>query len=116
MLTSKEKSLMGSPSKIIVPDEFIYEYDFDENGLLFFLGTYGKTRPWQNPHILGQTQVFSSSLGSGQLLDFVGRESTNLRTQNEAFSYFGIDLGTSRLFIPICYSIRNRNASTYKFI
>jgi hypothetical protein len=28
------------------PTEFIYEYDFDENGALFFLGSFGKKRIW----------------------------------------------------------------------
>jgi hypothetical protein len=32
------------------PTEFIYEYDFDENGALYFLGSFGKKRLWQNPH------------------------------------------------------------------
>ncbi len=28
------------------PTEFIYEYDFDENGALYFLGSFGKKRLW----------------------------------------------------------------------
>jgi hypothetical protein len=35
------------------PSEFIYEYDFDENGALFYLGSFGKKRLWQNPHLIG---------------------------------------------------------------
>lgn len=33
--------------------EFSYEFDFDENGVMFYLGTYGKKMPWKNPHNLG---------------------------------------------------------------
>jgi len=28
------------------PTEFFYEYNFDENGVLYYLGTYGKKRNW----------------------------------------------------------------------
>ncbi len=29
--------------------EFKHEADFDENGILYYLGTFGKTRPFRNP-------------------------------------------------------------------
>ena len=32
------------------PSEFNYEYDFDENGALFFLGSHGKRKLFTNPH------------------------------------------------------------------
>lgn len=32
------------------PSEFVYQYDMDENGALFFLGSFAKKRLWQNPH------------------------------------------------------------------
>lgn len=35
------------------PTEFIFDYDFDENGALYFLGSFGKKRVWQNPHSVG---------------------------------------------------------------
>ncbi len=28
------------------PMEFNYDHDFDENGVFYYLGTYGKKRPW----------------------------------------------------------------------
>lgn len=28
------------------PTEFVYEHDFDENGALYFLGSYGKKKMW----------------------------------------------------------------------
>jgi hypothetical protein len=45
------------------PTEFVFQHHFDENGALFFLGSYGKRRLYQNPHTLGQVQAFSSSIG-----------------------------------------------------
>ncbi|TNV72110.1 hypothetical protein FGO68_gene17155 [Halteria grandinella] len=95
------------------PTEFIYEYDFDENGALYFLGSFGKKRLWQNPHQIGQVQSFASSIGAGTVDLFVGRVATNSRTQNEPFSYFGVDLGEGRALLPTCYTIRNRNSTTH---
>ena len=93
--------------------EFIYEQDFDENGALFFLGSYGKTRAWQNPHSLGQVQAFASSVGNGAVSDIVGRKLSGVRTLNEAFSFFGIDLGEGRRLLPTCYTLMNRNSTTH---
>eukprot|EP00347_Sterkiella_histriomuscorum_P004984 403358342 len=95
------------------PTEFIYEHDFDENGALYFLGSYGKKKMWQNPHLIGQVQSFASSVGAGTVDNFVGRIATNCRTQNEPFSYFGVDLGEGRQLVPTCYTIRNRNSTTH---
>ena len=95
------------------PTEFLYEHDFDENGALFFLGSFGKKRLWQNPHQIGQVQSFASSVGAGTVDLFVGRIATNSRTQNEPFSYYGVDLGEGRGLLPTCYTIRNRNSTTH---
>ena len=90
---------------------FKYEYDFDENGVFFYLGSMGKTSPYRNPYEIGQVKVFASSIGKGSPGDFVGRNLVNLRTMNEEHSYFGVDLGEERFLIPSSYSIKNRNSS-----
>ena len=93
------------------PIEFRYKFDFDDNGALYWLGSCGKTKAWQNPYKIGQVKVFFSSLGKGNLEDFVGRECVNCRTLNEPNSYMGVDLGVDRSLIPLAYTIRNRNSS-----
>jgi len=93
--------------------EFNYEYDFDENGVFYYLGSLGKSNFYKNPHDIGQIKVFASSLGRGRLADFIGREIVNLRTLNEPFSFFGVDLGEDRTLIPSSYSIWNRNSSSH---
>jgi len=30
----------------ILPDEFVYDHDMDENGLLYWLGSFGKRKLW----------------------------------------------------------------------
>lgn len=69
--------------------------------------------PFKNPHEIGQVRVFASSIGKGKLGDLVGRELVNLRTLNEPFSYFGVDLGEDRSLVPSCYSIMNRASSSH---
>lgn len=94
------------------PSEFAYQYDMDENGVLYFLATQGKRKVWQNPHTIRQVSAFASSIGAGTVEDFVGRVVTNCRTSNEKDSYFGIDIGQERQFLPTCYTIRNRGSTT----
>lgn len=36
------------------PYEFIFQHSFDEEGALYYLGSFGKRRLYQNPHVLGQ--------------------------------------------------------------
>lgn len=98
------------------PSELVYNFDFDENGLFNFLGTEGKKKLWQNPHLVGQVQAFASSIGFGSIHELVGRKCVNLRSLNEPFSFFGVDLGEDRKFLPTCYTIMNRNASTYSLM
>lgn len=95
------------------PTEFNYEFDMDENGALFFLGSHGRRKLYTNPHGNAMVQAFASSVGAGQIEDFVGRILTNCRTQNEPFSYFGVDLGKDRTLLPFVYTIRNRNSTTH---
>jgi len=93
--------------------EFNYQYDFDDNGALYYLGSHGKRKVWQNPHIIGEVQGFASSVGFGKLEDLLGRTATNLRSCNEENSFFGVDLGQGRTVLPTCYTLRNRNSSSH---
>ena len=92
--------------------KFKYKSDFDHNGALYYLGTQGLTKKYENPHKLKLIKAFGSSLLSGNFSDFVGRKYTNLSTENEENSFFGIDLGPNRNLIPTSYSIRNRDSDT----
>jgi len=96
-----------------MPEEFIFEHDMDDNGLMYWMGSFGKRKTWQNPHKIQQVTVFASSVGAGALEDIVGRTATNCRTINEYGAFFGIDLGEDRHFLPSRYSLRNRNSTSY---
>ena len=97
----------------ISPLIFRYNYDFDENGALYYIGTLGKKYIYRNPHELKLVKAFASSISKGEISDFVGRNLVNLRTENEESSFFGVDLGQNRRLIPSAYSLRNRNSSTH---
>ena len=92
--------------------KFKYKSDFDHNGALYYLGTQGLTKKYENPHKLKLIKAFGSSLLSGNFYDFVGRKFTNLSTENEENSFFGIDLGPERYLKPTSYSIKNRDSDT----
>ena len=103
-------STMPQNKQIVQPTEFLFEYNFDEQGALYFLGSFGKKRLWQNPHALGQIQAFASSIGMGSVENFVGRNVVNCRTLDEPYSFYGVDLGFERRLLPTCYTLRNRNS------
>ena len=92
--------------------EFVYQYDFDENGALFFLGSKGNSRLWNNPHCIGEVEAFGSSIGQGRIEEIVGRKLTKTRTHNEAFSYFGVDLKNRKL-LPSAYTLKNRDSVSH---
>ena len=96
------------------PSEFFFEYNFDEYGILYHLGTMGRRRNWQNPHTIRQVHAFASSLSPEcQVESFVGRTTTNCRTEDDPYSFFGVDLGMERKCLPTHYSLRNRDSTTH---
>jgi len=92
--------------------KFKYKNDFDKNGALYYIGTLGLSKEYNNPHKLKLIKAFGSPLLSGNYFDFVGRKNVNLMTENEENSFFGIDLGLNRNLIPSLYSIKNRDSSS----
>lgn len=97
----------------VFKDEFCYEFDFDENGLLYYLATQGYSQKWVNPHTLGEVRAFASSLSFGRIEDFVGRSGNSLRTGKDDLAFLGLDLGADRLFSPTAYTIMNSINPSY---
>jgi len=77
---------------------FEYSYDFDEGGVMFYLGTKQRTAPWRNPDDLGVVRVTSVPLAvspaSAPASAIVGREVVRCVTQPNRESWFCIDLLT----------------------
>ena len=113
---NKELSKTKSNNQIIYPLNYIikfkYKNDFDKNGALYYIGTLGLSKKYNNPHKLKLIKAFGSPLLNGNYCDFVGRDNVNLMTENEENSFFGVDLGLNRNLIPTLYSIKNRDSSS----
>ena len=61
--------------------EFKHQQDFDENGIIYFIGTNGKTTDWANPAQFGLVLVTSyegKHLPYGKLEDILSRESISV--------------------------------------
>ncbi|XP_012942946.1 E3 ubiquitin-protein ligase HECTD1 isoform X2 [Aplysia californica] len=90
---------------------FAHQNDFDENGLLYWIGTNGKTSyEWVNPGQYGLVVVTSSegrSLPYGKLEDILSRDSAalNCHTNDDKKAWFAIDLGV--WLIPSSYTLRH---------
>ncbi|XP_076239787.1 ubiquitin fusion-degradation 4-like isoform X6 [Calliopsis andreniformis] len=90
---------------------FKYQYDFDENGLLYWIGTNAKTcSEWVNPGQYGLVVVTSSdgrNLPYGHLEDILSRDPSalNCHTNDDKRAWFSIDLGV--WIIPSAYTLRH---------
>uniref|UniRef100_A0A0A1XDB0 E3 ubiquitin-protein ligase n=1 Tax=Zeugodacus cucurbitae TaxID=28588 RepID=A0A0A1XDB0_ZEUCU len=89
---------------------FKHHYDFDEEGLMYYIGSNGGTCDWVNPAQYGLVQVTSSegkTLPYGKLEDILSRDSVsvNCHTKDNKKAWFAIDLGV--YIIPNAYTLRH---------
>jgi ankyrin repeat protein len=99
------KSLEGK-----LPYDFKYHSDFDENGLIYWIGTNGKARPdWCNPSSHNSLVKLSisdskSTLAYGQIDELIGRIPSNTHSSDDKRTWFVVDLGA--YIIPTHYTLR----------
>ena len=89
---------------------FYYTKDFDENGIVYFLGTDWRTAPWRNPCDLGLVSVTSSRLSndSTPASAICGREIVRCVCLAEKNNWFMIDF--RNLYVrPTHYSLKHYN-------
>ncbi|KAJ4455795.1 putative E3 ubiquitin-protein ligase HECTD1 [Paratrimastix pyriformis] len=86
---------------------FTYDHDMDERGLFYYIGTQGRTQPWQNPAEAGWVTVTRSSNGGGNASDALGRQPNSSITNYGPPSWWQFDLGAGRLFTPTRYTLRH---------
>lgn len=89
---------------------FKHKSDFDENGIIYFIGSNGKTSEWVNPAQYGLVVVTCSEgrqLPYGKLDDILSRDSVsvNCHTKDNKRAWFSIDLGMN--VIPTAYTLRH---------
>ncbi|ODM98949.1 E3 ubiquitin-protein ligase HECTD1 [Orchesella cincta] len=93
------------------PVFFRHQHDFDDHGLIYWVGTNAKTSPdWVNPAQYGLVIVTSSegrNLPYGRLEDILSREASalNCHTNDDKKAWFAIDLGV--WLIPSAYTLRH---------
>eukprot|EP01006_Ploeotia_vitrea_P052211 TRINITY_DN67660_c9_g12_i2.p1 TRINITY_DN67660_c9_g12~~TRINITY_DN67660_c9_g12_i2.p1 ORF type:complete len:1039 (+),score=601.97 TRINITY_DN67660_c9_g12_i2:75-3191(+) len=87
---------------------FVYESDFDENGIIYHIGTQGRTRAFQNPSEAGQVRVSSSGLlnDSVPVHAIVDRKVVRCVTSSRKDSWFAIDL-LNVMVNPTHYTLRH---------
>ncbi|EDV98881.1 GH13561 [Drosophila grimshawi] len=89
---------------------FTHNFDFDEEGLIYYIGSNGRTYEWVNPAQYGLVQVTSSegkTLPYGKLEDILSRDgvSLNCHTKDNKKAWFAIDLGV--YIVPTAYTLRH---------
>lgn len=109
-----------SPVELVSEDEgfkvwrMSYGSDFDENGILHWLGTHGGTKLYRNPHTAGYVIASMSSVYRGSVHNICARNIENgpNYTDNALNSWCKIDFGPRRFVLPTFYTIRHGGAST----
>ncbi|XP_049867951.1 E3 ubiquitin-protein ligase Ufd4 isoform X3 [Pectinophora gossypiella] len=96
--------------KAEAPITFTYDHDFDENGVLYFIGTNGGTCEWVNPGAHGLVSVWSSDgrqLPYGRAEDALSRspEPLNVHTNDDRRAFIALDLGLH--IVPSAYTLRH---------
>ncbi|XP_070283574.1 E3 ubiquitin-protein ligase HECTD1 isoform X5 [Myotis yumanensis] len=90
---------------------FRHQHDFDENGIIYWIGTNAKTAyEWVNPASYGLVVVTSSegrNLPYGRLEDILSRDNSalNCHSNDDKNAWFAIDLGL--WVIPSAYTLRH---------
>ncbi|NXR20099.1 HECD1 ligase, partial [Cinclus mexicanus] len=90
---------------------FRHQHDFDENGIIYWIGTNAKTAyEWVNPAAYGLVVVTSSegrNLPYGRLEDILSRDSSalNCHTNDDKNAWFAIDHGL--WVVPSAYTLRH---------
>jgi hypothetical protein len=86
----------------------------DTNGILYFIGTGGGTRPWSNPCESRLVVVTSSPLmrDSTPCSAVVGREVVRCVTLAEPNAFFAVDL-VNKWVVPSHYTLRFAGVATH---
>ena len=87
--------------------EFTYMSDFDENGILYHLGTNGGTTAWANPADAGIIAVTRSSDEGGTANMAAGRSNEASYTRNTPGGWYMFDLGATRSVMPNHYTVQH---------
>lgn len=102
IVISREKEIVSSGK------EYVYQSDFDENGIVYNLSTNGRTAPWVNSADVGIVTVTASSIlgDSTPMSAVVGRDVVRCATKSLPNSWIAIDFQDKRVQ-PSAYTLRH---------
>lgn len=112
----KSSAWAVSPQKLRLPVAFShksFELTGDpfssKRGLLYYLGTRCGTSSYVNPHVAGDVAVAWSSIGGGNVDQFVDNEvGTDFCYTDDIYnSWMCVDIGEGRLFRATAYGLRH---------
>jgi hypothetical protein len=90
---------------------FVFARDFDDNGMIYWLGTdFGTSKRFRNPATTGKIEVTCSSMNSGTPELATGRVDTEFNTYNTSKSWIMINLKNFAI-IPTRYCIKHGGTS-----
>eukprot|EP01084_Bolivina_argentea_P212169 360705_1 len=86
---------------------FVYESDYDTNGICYFFGTEFNKKKWRNPSEKGLIRVSSCKWHSGSFHDIVGRTAVDSCSERVENAWFAIDFGDRMKIKPTYYTLRH---------
>ncbi|KAI9205386.1 uncharacterized protein BJ171DRAFT_581067 [Polychytrium aggregatum] len=87
--------------------DFTYRSDFDEEGVLYFLGSQGRTTRFSNPHLSKLVQCRMSSVLTGAPENLSSRQQIATCTRCEPNAWISIDFGPSMALKPTHYTLQH---------
>lgn len=88
----------------------LHKSDFDQNGVIYYIGSKGQTSTWQNPFLTGDVELSASSLQKGELASFIGRQTNEVWTEPVPSSWIALHLKKWWL-VPHAYTLRHGSNS-----
>ena len=97
----------GTPA---VQDGAIAVFEFsgksgDNNGYIYWLGTEGKTKKFENPHTKGRLRITSTGMEKGEEPAVVSRKRAEVIVRGGEDAWLCMDLGKSRAMMPTHYTL-----------
>ena len=83
----------------------------DNNGYIYWLGTEGKTKKFENPHENQRLRVTSSGMAAGSEAAVVSRKRGEVVVKAGPDVFMCLDLGRSRAMMPTHYTLCHGSAS-----
>jgi hypothetical protein len=84
----------------------------DNGGYIYWLGTEGKTKKFENPHTSQRLRITSSGMAVGVEEAVVSRKRGEVVVKHGADVFLCLDLGRSRTMAPTHYTLCHGSAST----